>query len=492
MAMISRRPYRPVSLSKDADDMIRQAGQHGMDAGADLTEEYGDLQDIGIRDFEDWSNNVDPIAARMMTGGGGYTPEQLASLKEHYGDLDQSTNLTSEEKDGLTLDDQESADIVGDPDASRDHFDPNAERQALKDGYDNVGDQIDNFEDKLEGSFDPEKLRMSSKYADRVLGSADKYSKETEGLGKNLGLSKDFADKYRMTPEQKQFEVDRAIRGVRDGSAAQEEELRRQSQVAGMDPMGVAAATSRMRRYANIDAQDAALNARMSADREAATREKDIEGMRLDAEGKSADFGRGLALERNNVQGAAAGDVERTRMLGEQTAAGMNVDAVKTIGGTRVGTAQQQVGDTVAQNADLRRTGMDMEQDIRDHNTDTKMQIAQHNQGGTATGAGMRTNLGLKRYDEKAGVNRSAVEANRSDVATGLAHGQARQSQGLATATGALAGKTQAVGNMTSAAQTAAGQASQAKQSKEQIKASKPSTFSRIMGGISQAAGMFL
>lgn len=492
MALIGRRPYRSVALSKDPATLIQQAGQHGMDAGADLTEEYGDLQDIGIRDFEDWSNAVDPIYANMMTGGGGYTPEQLESLKQYFPELDQYTQLTDEEMDGFNLDEQEQADILGNPNAGLEQLDPDYERQALSDGYDNVEGKIDDFEQKLGGAFDPEKMRMSSKYADRVLGSADQFSKETEGLGKDLSLSKEFVDKYRMTPEQKQLEVDKAIRGVREGSAAQEEELRRQAQAAGVDTMGVAAATSRMRRYANIDAQDAANNARMAADREAAGREKDIESMRLDAEGSGADYRRGLAMDRYNVQSGAGGDVERTRMLGEQTAAGMNVDAVKTIGGSRVGTAQSRVGDTVAQNADIRRAGVDAATDARDYAANTKLAMAGHNQRGVTTSAGMRTDLGMKRYGEKAGVNRDAVGATRADRDAGLAHGANRQSQGLATATGALAGKTQAVGNMTSAAQTAAGQASSHALEKEKIKASKPGTFSKIMSGIGAAAGMFL
>jgi len=176
-----------------------------------------------------------------------------------------------------------------------------------------VNETLDTSEDRVRGAADPDRLRQDPGYADRV----------------------------RMSDQEKQDIVTGAGISAGTGYRAAMGDLERQGRAAGVDPGGIAAMKERLLRESGGAAGDAATKARIYASDAAAGRESDIEKGRRAGETTAAEIGSSNELALGGRRLTAQDRMEALRLDTARDIGDRNTNAAQVSGQADIAGEQQ-------------------------------------------------------------------------------------------------------------------------------------------------------
>lgn len=408
--------------------------------GQDLINQSGVQAGQSEADRNAYLDSTNQLENQMMSGQGGYTPEEAAAITR----------------------------------------DPTQMSQSLQDSQAKQDQAVSGLQTGLKSAVDPSQLRQSSGYRakmDESLGGEGSYLKgAVQSMGENmggavvseksgldtavdrskLGLSGDFSNKYLMSPEEQQRIVSGAgiSAGLKDSQAVGD--LERSAAAAGTDPMGVAAYRARMARQQAADAGDAMTQARIGASNAAAGRQQTNEAMRL---GTEQDIS---SRQQQNVR-----DVTNTGIAAQKDFTQMGIGAQETLS-----QQEQQAATTEEQNrqaAEQYLTGAKLQSEttggeaalqntqLQTGQTQQQNQYTDTNQSNRATGVANtrinQQNTAINNQNQKAGMaNQNAQSAYGRQIgaygtqtqginqAAGTSQQASQNPSGLDKALGAAAG----------------------------------------------------
>jgi hypothetical protein len=249
--------------------------------GVGLMNEYGEQAAEAGQGFSDAERAAYERAASDIAIGGvpdafiadlGRYDDQLEYIRPDENDF-AATHLSSEQKKQM----------MGDPDAGREYYQPDQRRAIFNE---TVWDQRGAAKEMREGM-----RGAAGQYASLGKAELADYRQRLGGIDANhLRLDEGFVRDYRMSPEMQQAIIERSARDMGAARQAQIDSLARRAAAQGIGALGVSAAAGRMQRAAAAEQPDAMLAARIGANREAASRLRDIEQMRQQGEGAALGF----------------------------------------------------------------------------------------------------------------------------------------------------------------------------------------------------------
>lgn len=284
---------------------------------------------------------------QILAGQGGFTPEEQQRLLQW--ELLQSGLVTEEELSALNLQPYEIQSILGDPYAAREIV--GGKLQALelargesatrqREAYQQLINRLDDYAGReslgLSQDFDPRQMA--------AIGELGNAYRDTLDPAK-LGLSEEFLNLYRWSPQDTEALASQAGRTVGMRGQSERDALERSAFAAGnVNPLALEAAASRNKVYSDIAAADAIHNARLSGKQMELDTARNREQMRLDSAFGLSD--RQMAAAENIAgkkltQGEA---YEVLRLQAERDRADRMTDAAKTGESTRLAT-ERDIGE---------------------------------------------------------------------------------------------------------------------------------------------------
>ena len=374
---------------------------------------YGDQMNQQLQNFgndEDYWRQYyrgqgNSAYGEIAAGRGGYRPEETNDIIGRQGLQD--LQMTPDERNNLFLNDSEQAANYGNPNAAMDWFDPAWVDQTNTEGNQRINESVNQGAagqrnaygqgaSALRGSYDPNDLRMRGDYGADVSGALSGTEGAVRGnLNRNnLTLDPSFRDRYGMT--------DRDVNDMTQSAALTQGALTRgrvgavnraAAASGGSNPLALAAGLNNLAQTGDQQSQDAMLRARIAARGEQADREKNIEQMRLGAEGNYANMANNAELQLGGRRYGALQDTENMRLNAAGGVADRALNVENTLGARNLG----------------------VEQSIADRGYNSANQLYQNNTGNARyigeTGAGIATGA------DAAGVARSQYNsANRQNT----------------------------------------------------------------------------
>lgn len=328
--------------------------------------------------YRDWGEQE---ATRLMESG-GYTPEELARI---LGDDRLDRISLGTDYSGYGLSDEDVRAMYGDESSRYRYMGEWDKANEEQDAYArNVRGTTNRLREDLDASVTAD-LGLDPEFAGNIYRDLDKSDAESRAaINKDeLTQSKDFVDRYRMSPEERNRIEAVGGLAVRDRANADIAAAERSAAASGTGALGASALRNRVSRSAGVDAADALTRGKLYASDAAAGREKDIESMRVDSAGRYADLASRNAMQRGDrrvgarttVEGMrldSARDVSDRRGNNARTSAGATLDGERDIQSSATGTRQYftNLGTQIA-------TGIDQE------NRQTASNVA-HNRQQTA------------------------------------------------------------------------------------------------------------
>lgn len=351
----------------------------------------------------------------FLEGGGGYREHEVNDImgRDRLDDL----QLRPDEVEGSYLSSDEYNRIAGSPWDRAAFFNPAEDWGLQVDSADRQRGVVDQYGNDATGAINADDLRLSGTYDQQMQGALQGGSSRVRGAidPTRLRLSNDFVNRYRMSDDELQSRLDTAGMDSKVVNQAAMDRATMAARGAGMDPLGIASYVSRAARDGRIDAADNLTRERGRALGERAGRERDIEGMRLGAEGglSRSTIDAELALQGREL--SAAGDRERLRMGAEQGLADRRLDVASRRAGIASGTEQaiNQQGRDVRQFNTT--TGTNMATGIERDSADRARWLAENRQGTQQRNTDQRFQRGSYRDQNLAGRTGATAGARRDD-----------------------------------------------------------------------------
>lgn len=341
------------------------------------------------QEMSDWGNEEDfwrqyyrgrgnDAFNEISEGRGGYREGERNDIIG--ADRLSAMQLTPEQRQALFLNEQEQSGMLGDPSKAQGWFDPEWYDQLNTEGNQRIGEGVGQSIDDFRNSFDPDALSLSSGYRDELgdilktgaggvrgaLAGGESGVRGAINYDK-LALDPNFAGKYGMS--------DRDVDDITGAAASDQAQIvnarlseikRAAAQQGGQSPLALANVFQNLTMYGDQAGSRARLDAKIAAKAQQAGRLKDIESMRLGAEGRYAGL---------------AGDAELA-LSGRRADAEMGLydrsyDAAKGYEGMRLGTEQDKANrryDIAGAGSNLRMKGI-ADQNAR--NTDNARYIGE-------------------------------------------------------------------------------------------------------------------
>lgn len=496
----------PVNYANESDPRKAAANQRGInqqtgDRLLQMQQDAANRYGINSEQYRQW---LDAYLVPMLQGEGGYSPEEARQIA-NSGDLTQYLQ-TSEQAQSKFLTPEEQQAIKGKTNYGS-NFRPDQMHQDQDVSAGKQRQAVNDLQSGIREAIDPNALSQSNKFQqdseNQLNANQGKQDATLNAVAENVrgGIdanavtpSSAFLADYELTPEEQQDMVTGAGISAGAGYRASEGAVDRAARAAGASPMGVAAYRARSERDAAAAGGDAMTQARIAASNAAASRqltgEQLREGagqfltntrtgteMRLgeDALGTQADYGRQALGQRNLVEGQ--------RLNAEQSKAGLQLTGATTGGQAQVSneaninSQDRQVGQFNA------TTGADIAAAEDAANSNRAAKIATNRQGTEADNQAIRYGQGYTQTQLGSGQAKQVADTRLNDkhIAIGAVAGE--QAQQNANQQNEAGRQVQTYGTMAGAGNTATGQVIGASQT--------PSTFDKIVGGISGLAGAY-
>lgn len=337
---------------------VREGFYNGEDPAAMIRNDraraaaQGDMMNQQLQDFrnsEDYYRQGyrargDAAYNDIAEGRGGYRANEQEDIMGRQGLA--NMQLTPEQRERFYMTEEERLGNVGDPNRAEQYFDPawydslNTEgnariNESTAHGAAGTREAYGRGAAGLRGAMDPEALRLRSGYGNDVNASLSGTEGNVRGiLDRNrLTQSQDFVNRYRMT--------DRDVNDYTQSAALTQGALNRgrvgainraAAATGGANPLALAAGLNNLSMTSDQQGQDAMLRARIAARGEQADRERNIEGMRLDAEGNYAGMASNAEMDFGNRRYGALRDTEGMRLNAEGGIADRNIGIESTLG----------------------------------------------------------------------------------------------------------------------------------------------------------------
>jgi len=373
---MSRRPTRgnaPFRGGSNLEDDVLPNVRQRAAAGADEVDQQ-------LRDEGDYATELEEHYRRIGTelygplaeGQGGYTPDQIEGIIRQADT--EGLQLSEQDKQFWHLRPDEREQILGNPEAAMEFFQPAAERMrgAAGDKADRLREGVGEFKGGLEdtvarateefgAAIDADRMRSDPMYRQEVENMLGQTSGNIRGATGSEGLA--ASDEYMEERGYTDEDVRKlSASGGRRAMANYEDaiqDMEARALASGANPLAIADMRKQMERQASISASDATTDAELKglgAQKEALQAREDT---RLDAE-----HGRvGLTIEGelgiSDAELRAMSDVERQRLQGEQgltdaqmrraeQKAGLRFDAATGLADARLDT-ETSIGDTAVE-----------------------------------------------------------------------------------------------------------------------------------------------
>jgi len=489
----------PKKAAQNNRDLIQQRGDQLNQQNLDLANQ-AESEASGYRGF------LNPIEQQMALGEGGYTPEEAAAIQDKEGLAALPTSQEQLKSNFLT--DEEQSGIKGDTGSYSQYFNPDLMNQNLTVAQGKQAQAVDDLQAGLKGAINPDRLRQSGAYqqdSENQLGAnQSQFGTVLGAVGNNVrgaidptALKQDSsaAKSETMSPEEQERMVAAAGISAGERNAAAVGALQRQALAAGASPMGVAAYRARMNQQTAAEAGDAMTQARVAAQKARAEEALSSEQQRLQAQqnltvtqvGAEQQLG-SEALSGTEQLGQQAlaqrNTVEQQREAAEQYLTGADLQAATTGGEAQLQNAQTSTTQGQQQAQYSANTGTAIAEAKDQANSGRAATVATNRQSTGMANQGTAFNQGNTVSQEKS--QRAGTVADKrvaqQNVGLGLQAGQEAQSN--SNAQGAYGRQQQGYATQTGGVNQATGTAQSASQN--------PSTFDKLVGGLSGAAAAFL
>jgi hypothetical protein len=472
--------------------------------GDELNQQNQDLGNQAANEYQNYSSFLNPIEMEMAAGNGGYNENERAGIMQAGGAVE--NYLTPEEQKAAS----------GDTSSFEKYFNPDGMTGAQSDSASLQRGTAANLQSRMDSAIDPSQLAQSGDYRARARGSVadnkhdtgvtiDSMAGNVRGaIGDEAGnvrgaidpsavtASQAFLDKQQMTPEEQQDIVTGA--GISEGvkNQAAVGDLQRKAAAAGASPMGVAAYRARMNRESAGQAGDAMTKARIDASNAAADRSMRAEQLReqggqyltntkvgseLNLGQQRANAEQGMGSEALGAQMhlgdqalGQANTEEQNRQAAQQYLTGAQLHSAEA-GGEAALNTEGNINNQQRQQQQFNTTqGTNIAQAQDQASAQRALALGQNRQGVSLTNQNNASNrtaaIGNQRVaQQNVGLGAQTQQAQTQN--TNAQNAQGRQLQGYGIQSG---GTNQAAGLGLAASQT-------------------PSTFDKVLGGISGAAG---
>jgi hypothetical protein len=353
----------------------------------------------------------DPI----LEGQGGYDPATAGQIigEDRLGGL----QLTDTQAAAAGYSPTEQTQVRGAPEAEQAHFNPQLQ-WGIQKGHDEIRrHELEQMGEGLTSAIDVGDLAASGGFYDALDANLSGAETGYEGAIDEgaLGLSEGFADDYRMTPEEQNAIKVSAAMDVGNRNRAVMDEISRRAAASGSGWRGMPALYERFGREAAGQGADAMTRARVLADREAAGRLKDIEGMRQSGAKDIAGFKFGATSNLADLGHQTATDAEQARLSGARDIATRRETAALASGQAGLGLEGSIAGEHQGLATDLRNFGTGQARYLDTTRSQRAQDIAQNRIDASKWASA--ENFNRKRYSDQALTNRvtGVADAKRSD-----------------------------------------------------------------------------
>ena len=442
--------YSPGLTTGDPYDMAQEDRRFSYDRGNRIDQDLRD-ETMLRRNLEDNYRTGMLQGYDDLRQTPGYTQDEAGNIiRSGINDL----ALTPEQIASYQFTDDEQSGIRGNPGSQFQYFNPADQLDTANRQYNGVTGAIGDYgnksrtafsgmSDRTRGAIDPRQLTVGQDYmnqqdaaiqggeagargAYQSLGSGqDQAFGEGSGAVRgftgnpNLGVSGEYQQDMRFGPQDQYNMRMSAITGIGNATRAEQDRVERAASASGYNsPMALAAGLNRLQVQGDVNAQDAANNASVTAKRLGLDVTQQREDTRLGAEqyrsGLGAQSELGLLNSRNSQLSDRAGIASNTELALQRSRLG----AAGEREGYRQGGQQFLTNANVGNERALGQSLMDLEGRIGGMNADAQMGLGDRQIDArryiTDTGMGAMRDVDAKQSDRNAGL-----AANRQQVSMG-------------------------------------------------------------------------
>ena len=428
--------YAPDMQTGDPYNMIQDDRRVIYDRGNRIDQDLRDTTQYRDSEEDRYGAAADSAYDNLMDMP-GYTSEEAAGIQrtEQYGALPTSQG----DIDAMYQTDAERAAAEGDTNSYYGWYDPAQQesidrdsaqwqRNEYRGGVGRMDTATDVQDAAMQGATDPTRLRLDAGYGGQQMDAVGGMESNVRGAidPTKLSLSERFQGRYPMSDEDVELRATEGAQRVGNQYRSAIGELQQSALEAGnASPMAVAAARARLDRQSASDAALTSLSLKNAARQEQAQREKDLESMRLDAEGGQAGLKTNAELTLGGQRIGVGQDVEGRRIAAEQGYTDRAVDVAARTGAARRGigefTGTQGVGMEAGiggQMADTQRyitdRGTDIAMDKDAANVDRARYGYEARRGTQQYGNDTRFGQGLDVTDRQAAGSQTVADARRA------------------------------------------------------------------------------
>lgn len=396
----------------NVNDQLQQDREFARSRGNRLNQDNEDRAGNHGRNAEYYRLYGDEINEALMSGGGGFLPDEIDAMNQE-GELERG-RTSDDEYASNYLTGEEQNQIRGNPWSRTAYFDPETMNNFNRASHGRMRESAAGIGRGMRDAITDD-LNMSERYdqnSDAAL--SDMTSRVRGGLDPNrLRTSEAALNRIRMTPGEEQDIITAGGIAARTGYDAQMGRADRAGRAAGVDPLGMAALRGRNNRESAGAAADAETEARVRAGSERARREGVAEQMRQEGEYAYTDRNTGAETTIGGMRLNREGQRENTRLGAARDRSDRFSDAA------RVGGQAELAAETTANASERQQSQFNA-----GLGTDIATGIERDEAARAAAVAGNRQQTGRTNQTQRAGQS-TAIAGHRADVARTA--GQARR-----------------------------------------------------------------
>jgi len=403
----------------NGDDPYQQARNNRSRAVA-----YGDMLNQQMQDFGDeedyfrqyFRGEGTSAYGDIAEGRGGYRPDEQRDIIGRDG-MDE-LQMTPEEREQLYLSEGEQAGVRGDPNQALRWFDPEWQDTINTEGNARIRENVDESGRSLNNTYNEDALSLSRGYRDELGNAVTSGAANVRGtLNRDrMTLDPNFIRDYRMSDRDVEDMTQQAALSQGNVSKGRADAIyRAAAQTGGMSPLALASGINELTTRGDQQANRAMLDARVAGKNMQAGRLRDVEGMRLDAEGNYADLASGAEMALGDRAYGAARDYETQRIGTEQDKQGRRYQIAANVADRGYDAVNQQNQNNVNNARYIGETGAELYNRADEQAAGRSRFLATNRQDAERYGQEARYGRGMDRNDRISGRTAGVVDARRGE-----------------------------------------------------------------------------
>lgn len=403
------RAALPTYTGTDPREMFNNQRQRDQQQQAQFEQEFARDTDQARGERGRYDTLVHDLYNPIWSGGGGYTPEQLAQILQTdqmnslqwTPEMGAESQLTADEQAGIRNDAYGGFDFL--TGQYRDAVEPalaEADSRARTEfgaGAAGQRNAVDQMERDLGVSIDRERLRTDPNYRRDLMNAVSRTRGDVNAAVNDAGLEvdADYTAKGKITDSEVAGLEAAAARETGSAGQAAINDLERQGRAAGSRPEAIAAARGRMLESTQANVADQALRAKLGARQAQIESLRNYSGDSVAAAGQRANLRSNAALALSDAERQAISEAERARIDSERDISNRGMDAASRVGSERIGAER-----------DIMHAGTGLETGIGDRRLNAGMAFTQ-------AGAQLRNEGDARTSQRNAAIADARVNANQ-------------------------------------------------------------------------------